>query len=943
MGGTMVDRLLARWPLFIAVAFCVYASVLLWSGFRSQEQLTMAADSRLVTEAARQAGVLGDFLAERRANVSELADAHEIETYLTNKALGMSLRYGLEANLDAIKGRLRRWGAKNVIRGKEIFNRTVFADTDGTPLAEVGPGAGPVPLPVDLAAGAIITFDREHRQIVATAPIIRKDAFVGAVVAFSDIGVLSGYLRSEPDGAEMREALLTARGEDVATPQATPWLDPALGRAFAGLPENHIVSFSDVAPTMRATDRVGMVVVRTPIPGSTLSLITIVGDRQVYGHITSRALLYLLSALPPLALLAALLLEQMRRRNRALQARYIETTRRSDELRDRNTALSEEISRRKAVEAALRDSEQRFRKLFDGAPLPSHLVDPSDGSIVDCNDAAAAMLGYERDALRRMRVADIDPIAENREFLWRQPTLMGQSVQFETQHRTRSGEIRDVAIASVPIDIAQRRLACMTVVDITERKLAEKRILHLAHHDALTGLPNRILLNERIAKELERAGRQGGHFAILYLDLDGFKTINDTMGHDAGDVVLSSFADHLRSLVRLDETVARTGGDEFAILLHDLSQPGTAEQVAQRLLDGLPLSVDLGGYAWTLGGSIGIAVYPEDGTDCATLQKNADTALYRAKADGKGSSRRFESWMDHSLAERRSLERDLRLAIEHHEIEVFFQPQFACDTLRVTGFEALVRWNHAERGFVPPGVFIPLAEECGLIMQIGRTVLEQSCTLAAGWRPRCRVAVNLSPVQFRDSGLLSLLSSVLLSTGFPASLLELEVTEGVLIKDEEQALGTLRALKDLGVHIALDDFGTGYSGLSYLRSFPFDGIKIDKCFVHAQQQDAGTRTILEAVLAMSNRLNLRVIAEGVETEEQLAMLRKQGCAEVQGFLLGRPMPASEVQDFLRSMIDDGGRYGHHLRVAASNTMAPTAEGHRGADAPPITARILRTD
>lgn len=904
-----MDRLLARWPLLIAVAFCVYASVLLWNGFRSQEQLTAGAESRLITEAQRQAAQLGDFLSDRRVDVSELAESHEIETYLTNKALGMSLRYGLEANLDSIRERLSRWSAKNIVRGKEIYNRIAFFDTDGIPLAEVGPGAGAIALPIDIAAGVTITFDREHRQLVVTAPIIRKKAFVGAIMAFSDISILSGYLRSEPDGAQMREALLTQSGEDVIAPEATPWLDPALGRKFADLPENRIVPFAEIAPAIHVGDPADMVAVRTPIPISPLSLITIVGDQQVYGHITSRRLLYLLSALPPLTFFAAILLEQMRRRHEVLHARYIETTRHSDELRDRNSALSEEITRRKEVEAALRESEQRFRKLFDEAPLPSHLIDPSDGSIVDCNAAAATMLGYDRDSLRGMRLMDIDPIAQNREVLWRAPSLMGQSVQFETQHQTRSGEIHDVAIASVPIDIARRRLACMTVVDITERKRAEKRILHLAHHDALTSLPNRILLNERMAEELHRARRHGGHFAVLCLDLDGFKAINDTMGHDAGDVVLCTFADHLRAMIRMDELVARTGGDEFAVLLYNIPHPKAAEQVAQRLLDSLPLSVDLGGYSGTLGGSIGIAIYPEDGDDCATLQKNADTALYRAKAEGKGRYRRFESWMDHSLAERRALERDLRLAIEHDEIEMYFQPQFACDTLQLTGFEALVRWDHAERGLVPPGVFIPLAEECGLIIQIGRMVLEKSCRLAAAWRPRCPVAVNLSPLQFRDSGFLSLLSSILESTDFPASLLELEVTEGVLIKDEEQALGTLRALKELGVQIALDDFGTGYSGLSYLRSFPFDRIKIDKCFVHAQEHDAGTQTILEAVLAMSKRLNLRVIAEGVETEEQLAMLRMQGCSEVQGFLLGRPMPASEVQAFLMSTMDDGERYG----------------------------------
>ncbi len=472
--------------------------------------------------------------------------------------------------------------------------------------------------------------------------------------------------------------------------------------------------------------------------------------------------------------------------------------------------------------------------------------------------------------------------------------------------------------------------AVLTYTDVTDRKLAEARILHLAHHDALTGLPNRTLLNMRIAEAVAQAAREANHIALFCLDLDGFKTINGTMGHDIGDVVLCRFADRLRALVRPGDTVARTGGDEFTILVRGLAKAATAENVARRMLDGLPLPVDSGSCAPTLGSSIGIALYPEDGADGPTLLKNADTALYRAKAEGKGGFCRFEGWMDRSLAERRSLERDLRLAIERREFEVFFQPQFTCDTLRVVGLEALLRWRHVERGFVPPGAFIPLAEECGLIVPIGRMVLEQSCVLAAGWQPRCRVAVNLSPVQFHDGTLVPLLSGILRRSGFPPSLLELEVTEGVLIKDEDQALATLHALKALGVHLVLDDFGTGYSSLSYLRRFPFDGIKIDKTFVHAQQQDSGTRTILEAVLAMSKRLNLRVVAEGVETEEQLAMLREQGCTEIQGFLLGRPMPAGEVENFLRSETEWAGRDGRRLRLAASNRTVAAA--HRGADA-----------
>jgi len=440
----------------------------------------------------------------------------------------------------------------------------------------------------------------------------------------------------------------------------------------------------------------------------------------------------------------------------------------------------------------------------------------------------------------------------------------------------------------------------ITYTDVTERKLAEARIRHLAHHDSLTGLPNRILLNERLAEAVANAAGGEHNFAVLCLDLDGFKTVNDTMGHEAGDLLLTRLADRLRALVRPIDTVARTGGDEFTIVQRNVAGADDAGRLVQRLIDNLADPVSVDGYRLTVATSIGIALYPKDGNDGRALLKNADTALYRAKAEGRSTFRFFEPEMDRSLQERRALEHDLRLALQHDRLDVYFQPEFACDTLEVVGFEALARWRDPTRGVVPPGIFIPIAEECGLIEQLGRTVLERACELAANWRPQCRVAVNLSPAQFRDRGLPELLSGILFRTALPADLLELEVTEGVLIRDEEQALATLRALKAQGVRIALDDFGTGYSSLSYLRRFPFDKIKIDKSFVQAQQSDAGAQAILETILAMSGRLNLTVTAEGVETEEQLAMIRRQRCSEVQGYLLGKPMPAGEVPAFLEA-------------------------------------------
>jgi diguanylate cyclase (GGDEF)-like protein len=447
----------------------------------------------------------------------------------------------------------------------------------------------------------------------------------------------------------------------------------------------------------------------------------------------------------------------------------------------------------------------------------------------------------------------------------------------------------------------------LTYTDVTDRRLAEARIRHLAHHDALTGLPNRVLLNERIAEAISRAKADESLFAVLCLDLDGFKGVNDTMGHDAGDLLLVRFAERLRVAVRPTDTVARTGGDEFAIVLRDLAAPDDAERLIGRLLETLVEPVRIEGFQFAVATSIGVAVYPRDGLEARSLMKNADTALYRAKAEGRGTYRFFEPSMDEQLKEKRAIEQDLRSALERDELEVYFQPQFACDTLVVVGFEALIRWNHPTRGFVPPGIFIPIAEECGLIVAVGRVALQKACAYASQWRPRYRIAVNLSPIQFRDERLAALLDDTLQRTGLPADLLELEVTEGVLIGDEAQALSILHDLKGRGLRIALDDFGTGYSSLSYLRRFPFDKIKIDKSFVQAQQYDPGSQAIMEAVLTMSARLNLDVTVEGVETDEQLTMVQRQRCSEVQGFLLGRPMPAADVPRFLEfeARVPDG--------------------------------------
>ncbi len=433
-----------------------------------------------------------------------------------------------------------------------------------------------------------------------------------------------------------------------------------------------------------------------------------------------------------------------------------------------------------------------------------------------------------------------------------------------------------------------------TFTDITERRRAEAEIHHLAHHDGLTGLANRVLLEERLEQALALAGRNGDSIAVHSIDLDRFQLVNDAMGHCAGDRMLRETARRLVALTRGGDVVARVDGDGFVLVQTSVSHPADAETLATRIMLELALPHELDGHSLSLGASIGIALHPHDGARAEALLKNADTALYRAKAAGRGVIRFFTAEMGARLQERSQLERDLRLALAEGGIALHFQSLHACGTRKVTAYEALLRWWHPRRGPVSPAEFIPLAEETGLILPLGRWVLEKACAAAATWASPSTVAVNISPVQFRRGDLPGLVAEVLASTGLPAHRLELELTEGLLIEDAEGALEIMRALKGQGVRLALDDFGTGYSSLSYLGRFPFDKLKIDKAFTMAIGTDPGARAIVQAVVAMGHSLNLRVTAEGVETEEQFEFLRSHGCDEVQGFLLGRPVPAAQI-------------------------------------------------
>lgn len=433
-----------------------------------------------------------------------------------------------------------------------------------------------------------------------------------------------------------------------------------------------------------------------------------------------------------------------------------------------------------------------------------------------------------------------------------------------------------------------------------ERRNAEAKVRFLAHHDALTHLPNRERLREAFDTALARSRRDGTPVAVLAIDLDRFKEVNDAFGHAAGDALLRVVAERLRATTRQgDDIVARLGGDEFVVVQVGTNQPDGAGRLAERIVAVLGEPYELESGRAVCGASVGIAIGPVDGETVDQLLGFADAALYRAKADGRGAARFFEPRMDAALRARRNLERDLRVAVHEQHFTLQFQPLQSLPHGTLAGFEALLRWTHPERGPISPAEFVPLAEETGLIVPLGAWVIEEACRQATGWPDDVCVAVNLSPIQFRHGDIVATVAAALTTTGLPAHRLELEVTEGLLLRDTEAVIATLQALRRLGVSIAMDDFGTGYSSLAYLWRFPFDKLKIDRSFVSGMQRNDKAATIVQSVVALGRGLGLTVTAEGVETEAEANALRDMGCDLGQGWLLGRPIASESVAAWLR--------------------------------------------
>ncbi len=574
--------------------------------------------------------------------------------------------------------------------------------------------------------------------------------------------------------------------------------------------------------------------------------------------------------------------------------------------------ITKELSERKQAEDGLRESEKHLKRILDSLHAGVVVIDPHTHEIIDANDFAIKMIGASKEqVLGRACHKFICPTDVGR------CPITDLHVSIENSERmllTAEGDRRSILTSVVSIPYRGRDHLIESFIDITGLKQAQEQITKMAYYDSLTNLPNRLLFLDRLHLALSHAERHRRFLALLFLDLDNFKRINDTLGHRAGDMLLKEVAQRLTGSMRSSDvisrqspdefeiTVARQGGDEFTILLTEISHVQNAAKVAQRFLESLARPFLLDGQEVFITASVGIALYPLDGDDPDSLLKNADIAMYHAKDRGKNNYQYYQQSMNVAAIERLSLETALRKALERKEFLLYYQPQMDIGTGNIVGMEALIRWKHPDRGMIPPGEFIPLAEETGMIVPIGEWVLNTACAQNKVWQdhgyPPLRVSVNISGQQFRQQGLINTVARSLEMSGLPPRCLILEITESIIMRPTEEIMSMFHELTAMGVRFSIDDFGTGYSSLSYLKRFPIHEIKIDRSFVKEINTSADDAAIAKAIIAMAHSLNLKVMAEGVETEQQMEILAHEGCDEMQGYLIGRPVPAGEAMKLL---------------------------------------------
>jgi diguanylate cyclase (GGDEF)-like protein/PAS domain S-box-containing protein len=914
---SFVRSLAPRWLLLAAGAFLLSMFFLIGNLYSSQLELRQNADARLVSIGEARAIEIGEFLIGRRQAATRLAASEDIANYFSNLDLGMSVRYGLFANLAAIERRFQATLDEEKYQGQPAYLRLAFFDRDGSAQVDVGATGAPTPTPMASLAKPSVQIDDKRRIIVASAPVLQKGEMRGTVETVSNLNLLSSLV-STNDLGQPHEFLLGDDGEVLLPVEREHSPIVTQGRALAALAAGRVQALSNVeAPELK-----GYLALRSPVGDTRLSILRLANEDELYGNTLSPVSVFYLGFFAIVLFMLAIGFERMRQNAARLQVKFVESNRHRTELAEHNLALSQEIRRREAIETDLQRQSEALDKTNSELRIAAAAFNSQEGMIVtdtkgvilSANRAFIALTGYTMGELAGETARLFRSHRRDSEFyqsMWNSVHGTG-GWQGDMSLRTKSGEhcARWLTISAVKNETGEVTNYIGSYYDISKLKHAEEKIRELAFFDQLTGLPNRVLLIDRVRQALNANIRSKSFGALLFIDLDNFKTLNDSLGHGMGDLLLKTAAQRISHCVRADDTVARFGGDEFVVLLANLGTQKAkdaalqAEAVGEKILAAFTEVFQLDTYEYPCTPSVGVTLFSSEDRNVDELLKRADLAMYDAKTAGRNGLRFFDPAMQTMISARAALETDLREDIKKERLLLHYQPQVDHEG-RLLGAEALARWPHAQKGMVSPSEFIPVAESTGLILPLGALMLKIACRQLAQWSAdpateRLTIAINVSALQMRQKNFVEQVRAIIEQTGADPHRLKIELTESTLVSNVDDVIAKMDKLKAIGIGFSLDDFGTGYSSLSYLKRLPLDQLKIDRSFVKDVLVDPNDAAIAQMIIALSNSLGLSVIAEGVETEEQYAFLARHGKLNYQGYFFGRPLPPEDFERLARA-------------------------------------------
>lgn len=909
--------LVQRWPVIAAGAFLLSMIFLIGNLYSSQVELRQNADARLVSIGEARAAEISDFLNERKQAAVRLAASEDISNYFSNLDLGMSVKYGLFANLAAIERRFQATLDDVKYQGQSTYLRLAFFDSNGEAQVDVGAMGAPTLAPIGNMAEPEIQIDEKRRLIIATAPVMQKGKVRGTVEAVSSLNLLASLVSASELG-QPREFLL-GNDADVLFPAEREHSSVAArARALISLPAGRIQALSDVdVPELK-----DYLALRSPVGNTGLSVLRIASEDELYGHTLSPLAVFYLGIFVIVLFLLALSFERMRQNATRLQTKFAESNRHRVELAEHNVALSQEIKRRQAIEADLQRQGEALDKTNTELRIAAAAFNAQEGMIVtdingvilSANRSFLSLTGYTAEELVGQTPRLFRSLRRETDFyqsMWNSVRSTG-GWQGEMSLRTKSGEHcpRWLAISAVRNEAGEVTNYIGSYYDISKLKHAEEKIHELAFYDQLTGLPNRVLLIDRVRHALNANLRHKFFGALLFIDLDNFKTLNDSLGHDMGDLLLKNAAARISRCIRTEDTVARFGGDEFVVLLGNLGTQKAktaalqAEAIAEKILAAFAEPFRLDMYEHPCTPSIGVTLFSPEDRNVEELLKRADLAMYDAKTAGRNGLRFFDPVMQTMISARAALEADLREDLKNETLLLHYQPQVDHEG-RLIGAEALARWPHAQKGMISPSDFIPVAESTGLILPLGTLMLTIACRQIALWSDdpateHLTIAINVSALQMRQKNFVEQVCTIIEQAGANPHRVKIELTESTLVSNVEDVIAKMEKLKKIGISFSLDDFGTGYSSLSYLKRLPINQLKIDRSFVKDILVDPNDAAIAQMIVALSKSLGLSVIAEGVETEEQYTFLARQGQLNYQGYLFGRPLPPEDFERLARA-------------------------------------------